>query len=143
MTKAVETMPPPQPLPDAVTKPYWDHAAKGELAVPQCQSCGGWQFPPIEFCRRCGSKDFAYKTLSGKGTVYTYLIEHHKVAPGFDDLLPYAIAIITPDEAPNVRLIGRIVDTPLDQIAIGKHAEAVFVDHPGGDFKITVWRLTV
>lgn len=134
-------MPPPQPAPDAATRPYWEHARSGELAISRCASCGEWDFPPNEFCRKCGSDEHEWVTLSGDGNVYTFLIQHHPVAPGFDNERPYAIAMVTPDEAPGVRLLGRVVDTPLEAVAIGKRARAVFVHQEGGDYTIPCWQL--
>ena len=141
MSSSPDSMPPPQPVPDARTLPYWEHAGRGELAISRCSSCAEWHFPPPEFCRECGSADFEYVTLSGRGSVYTFIIQHHRVAPGFAAALPYAIALVTPDEAPEVRLLGRVVDTPIGAVKIGKPAQVVFVDHKGGDFTIPCWRI--
>ena len=133
--------PPPQPAPDATTAPYWEYAARGELAITRCDACGEWHFPPTEFCRKCGSSEHRYVKLSGRGTVFSFIVQHHAVAPGFEAKRPYAIALVNPEEAPDVRLLGRVVDTPLDAVKIGRRAEVVFVDHEGGDFKIPCWRI--
>lgn len=138
---AVDTLPPPQPLPDEATAPYWEHARNGELAITRCTSCSEWHFPPNEFCRKCGSREYEYAKLSGNGTVYTFIIQHHPVAPGFDDQRPYAIAMVNPDEAPDVRLLGRVVDTPLEAVGIGKRAWVVFQRHEGGDYTIPCWQV--
>ncbi len=36
----------PMPLPDAVSAPYWEAAARGELLIQECTSCGHRQFYP-------------------------------------------------------------------------------------------------
>jgi uncharacterized OB-fold protein len=129
---------PPQPAPDPGTKPYWDHAAKGELALPRCETCGAWHAQPIEFCRKCGGK-FAYRTVSGEGTIYSYLIQHHLLAPGFEEALPYVIALVSPQEAPDLRLVTRLVDVDPVAVRVGQRVKAKFVDHPGGSFKLPVF----
>ena len=73
--------------------------------------------------------------------MYSFIVQHHRVAPGFAEELPYVIALVTPDEAPGVRLLGRVVDTPHEAVKIGKPAQVVFVDHAGGDFTIPCWRV--
>ncbi len=133
-------MPPPQPAPDAYSEPYWEHLARGELAIQRCQSCHEWQFPAIEFCRRCGGA-FDYEKLSGEGTIYSYLVQHHNVAPGFDALRPYVIALVTPDEAAHVRLAARIVEAAPDDVRIGQRVRVKIVDLPGGDYKLPVFAL--
>ena len=80
------------------------------------------------------------EALSGHGTIYTYIVEHQKVAPGFDDLRPYPIALVTPNEAPHVRLPARIVGDK-SKLRIGAAVRAEIVDLPGGDFKIALFRL--
>ncbi len=129
---------PPQPLPDALSQPYWDHAAKGELALPRCQACGTWHALPLEFCRKCGGKP-SFQVVSGEGEIYSFLIEHHPVAPGFDGLMPYVVAMVSPREAPELRLISRLDGIVPDEVAIGMPVRARFVDHPGGDFKLPVF----
>jgi uncharacterized OB-fold protein len=130
--------PPPQPLPNDASQPYWDHAAKGEFALPRCEACGAWHETPLEFCRKCGGKQ-AYQVLSGEGEVYTYLIQHHVVAPGFDQRLPYVIALVSPKEAPELRLVSRLEDIEPNEVRIGQKVKVRFVDLPGGDFKLPVF----
>ncbi|MBW2270157.1 MAG: OB-fold domain-containing protein [Deltaproteobacteria bacterium] len=133
-------MPPPQPAPDSHSKPYWEHLARGELAIQRCQACREWQFPVLEFCRRCGGA-LGYEKLCGEGTIYSYLVQHHNVAPGFDALRPYAIALVTPDEAAHVRLAARIVEAAPDEVRIGQRVRVEIVDLAGGDYKLPVFAL--
>ncbi len=44
----------PIPRPDAVSAPYWDAAARGELVIQECKSCGHRQFYPRAVCTDCG-----------------------------------------------------------------------------------------
>lgn len=135
-----DEMPPPQPAPDPPSEPYWEHLSQGELAIQRCQSCREWQFPAIEFCRHCRGA-LGYEKLSGEGTIYSFLVQHHRVAPGFDALRPYVIALVTPEEAAHVRLVARIVDVDPEEIQIGRRVRAEIVDLPGGDYKVPVFSL--
>jgi uncharacterized OB-fold protein len=129
---------PPQPQPDADTQPFWDHARQGRLALPRCQSCGAWSEQPMEFCRKCGGH-FAYAPVSGEATVYSFLVQHHVVAPGFEAMLAYVIALVSPVEAPQLRLVTRLVDIDPADVRIGQSVRVQFVAHPGGDFQLPVF----
>ena len=45
---------------------------------------------------------------SGKGTLYSYVINHRPAAPGFTP--PYAIAVVELDEGP--RMMSNVIDCP-------------------------------
>jgi uncharacterized OB-fold protein len=47
-------------------------------------------------------------TASGKGTLYSYVINHRPAAPGFTP--PYAIAVVALEEGP--RMMSNIIDCP-------------------------------
>jgi hypothetical protein len=72
--------------------------------------------PPKEFCASCQQRAWTPVTLSGEGTIASYTIV--RVAPArFATEAPYAIAVVALREG--VSLIGRIVDIPLDALAVG------------------------
>ncbi|MDB5445955.1 MAG: hypothetical protein JWQ97_1272 [Phenylobacterium sp.] len=136
-TRAVEA--PPQPLPSLDSEPFWDHLAKGQLAIQRCEDCRAWQFPMIARCRHCAG-ELAMEPLSGRGSIYTYIVEHRKVAPGFDELLPYVIALVTPEEAPHVRIPSRIPDLTAEEVRVGMPVKVSIEPLAGGDYRIPVFR---
>lgn len=129
---------PPQPLPSLDSQPFWDRLARGELAIQRCLDCRAWQFPFIARCRRCAGV-LAVEAISGRGTVYSYIVEHRRVAPGFDHLLPYVIALVTPDEAPDVRIPSRLPDVPPDAVWIGMPVQAQILPLAGGAYAAPVF----
>jgi hypothetical protein len=40
----------PIPVPNEWTKPFWDAARRGVLALQRCQACGHFQHPPYPTC---------------------------------------------------------------------------------------------
>ncbi|EJM24318.1 putative nucleic-acid-binding protein containing a Zn-ribbon [Pseudomonas sp. GM21] len=130
---------PPQPSPSLDSLPFWESLKKGVLAIQRCTACKQWSFPMMERCRHCAG-ELTMEALSGDGTIYTYIVEHQKVAPGFDDLRPYPIALVTPKEAPHVRLPARIIGDK-SIIKIGAAVRAEIADLPAGDFKVACFRL--
>ena len=130
----------PQPGPDDDSQGYWQHLIDGELAMQRCGDCSRWQFPALERCRHCNG-ELRYETLSGSGKIHTFIVQHHKVAPGFDAERPYVIALVTPDEAPEARVPARIVGCNPAEVTIGARVTAEVVDHPGGEYKVAAFRL--
>ena len=87
----------PQPTPE--TQHYWDGAKRGELLLQTCKSCSNTYFPPRPFCPECGSRDVEVVKASGKGRLYSYIINHMK-APGYEP--PFAVAIVELEEGPRI-----------------------------------------
>jgi hypothetical protein len=92
-----------KPTPE--TQHYWDGAKQGELRLQQCNSCDKVYFPPRPFCPECGSRDVKVIKASGKGRLYSYII-NHLPAPGFEG--PFAVAIVELEEGP--RLMTNILE---------------------------------
>jgi uncharacterized OB-fold protein len=65
--------------------------------------------------------------VSGKGTLLTYVLSA-RPAPGFENEVPYAIAIVRLDEGPH--LMTNIINTELtpQNLAAGMPVEVVFED---------------
>lgn len=100
---ANEGRPLPKPTPE--TQHYWEGAKAGELRLQTCNGCDHTYFPPRPFCPKCGSKDVSITQASGKGRLYSYVI-NHLPTPGFTP--PFAIAVVELEEGP--RLMSNIVE---------------------------------
>ncbi len=84
-------------------------------------------FYPRFDCPQCLSDDVPGFRASGKGTLWTYMINHRAV-PGFEDDAPYAIAIVQLEEGP--RMMSNIVgieNTP-ENLVLDMPLEVVFED---------------
>ena len=97
------------PVPTPETQPFWDGCAAGELRIQRCTDCGRPYFYPRPVCPSCGSRAVEWFTASGRATLYSYVISH-RPAPGFDNDLPYAIAVVELAEGP--RMMTNIVGVP-------------------------------
>lgn len=97
----------PLPVPTPETQHYWDGAKAGELRLQRCKDCSKTYFPPRPFCPECASRSVEVFKASGKGKLYSYII-NHRPAPGFEDEAPYAIAVVELEEGP--RLMSNIVE---------------------------------
>ncbi|MBI5948102.1 MAG: Zn-ribbon domain-containing OB-fold protein [Chloroflexi bacterium] len=97
----------PQPTPE--TQPFWDGTKAGELRLQRCDACSNVIFPPRPFCPRCASRSVSWFKATGKGKLWSYVI-NHRPAPGFEQEAPYAIAVVKLDEGPH--MMTNIVDCP-------------------------------
>lgn len=124
---------PPQPQPDVDSRGYWDATTDGTIAICRCGDCRAWIHPPIERCRHCGGP-LAFEPISGNGVVNSFIIMHRASVPGQGDA-PHAIALIDLDDAPGVRLTGRITGDP-HTVRAGDKVTAHLIDVVGGDYRI-------
>ena len=101
------------PLPDTEwepTRPFWAGAAVEELRIPRCASCGRLHWYPRTACRRCGGTEFSWETMSGRGTLFSWVVVTHAFLPQFADKVPFVPGLVALDEDPCVRLPTEIVD---------------------------------
>ncbi|MCZ6892164.1 MAG: Zn-ribbon domain-containing OB-fold protein [Chloroflexi bacterium] len=115
---AAASKPLPKPTPD--TQPFWDAAKRHQLSLPKCKACGQLHYFPRPFCPHCFSWDLEWVRCSGKGKLYSYVI-NHRPAPGSEEEAPYVIAVVELDEGP--RMLSNLID-------IEPTPEAVQVDMP-------------
>jgi uncharacterized OB-fold protein len=88
------------PYGDALTAPFWEAAARHELIVQRCESCGAHQFYPRPYCLACDSSRLEWVRASGAGTVVTKTTVHIQVTPEWQP--PYVVAIVRLEEGPTL-----------------------------------------
>jgi uncharacterized OB-fold protein len=115
------------PAPTPETAPYWEGCNQHELRIQFCPECQAYFFYPRALCPTCLSDATEWRTVSGKGTLLTYVLSA-RPAPGFEEELPYAIAIVQLAEGPH--LMTNIVNTEItpQNLKAGMPVEVVFED---------------
>src|SRR5512136_2525673 len=118
--------PPSKPLPvaDQDTKPYWEYTKKHELRVQKCQSCGKLYYPVSRICPHCLHMGADWAKLSGKGTVYSFIIARRRSHPAMP--VPYVLAIIELEDG--IRMISNVVECNVEDVSVGMPVEVVFDD---------------
>jgi uncharacterized OB-fold protein len=116
------------PFADEVTQPFWDAAAKGQLVAPRCGTCGTFVLPPQPFCFSCQSQAFEWVDLPGTGTIYTFTVVRHPLAPHLAEVVPYVSGVIELDgtQGAGARLLLNITDADPDTVKIGDKVEIWF-----------------
>lgn len=118
---------PPRPRP-AITRDnaFWFDAAKEHrLVIQRCSGCGVLRHPPRPRCDRCGSYEWDAAPASGRGHVYSFVVNHYPQVPAFD--YPLAIGLIELEEG--TRLVADIVGIDPADVKVGMAVEVEFVDH--------------
>jgi len=117
----------------------------GELMVQSCRACSRAQHPPEDLCRACGSHDVAPRASAGRGRVESVVVVHRAVHPALRDRVPYAVVLVSLDDAPGVNLIGNVHSTDPHAVKIGARVRVVFeeaTDRDGGErLLIPQWEL--
>ncbi|MCX5200568.1 OB-fold domain-containing protein [Streptomyces sp. NBC_00237] len=130
------------PAVDADGAPFWEYAAQGELRVQSCAEadCGELRFPPRPCCPHCHSFASTWRLMSGRGTIWSYVVPHPPLLPAYAAQAPYNAVIVELADAPRIRLVGNIVasaDAALDSVdpgrlRIGARVRVAFSELPDG-----------
>jgi uncharacterized OB-fold protein len=120
----------PVPVPDDISRPYWDAAAEHVLAMARCSRCGTFAMPPDIVCSHCHSTDpeFTFVPVSGRGTVRSWTVMHQSFLPGFDDLVPFVLVDVELEEQRDLRTIGRLLDGLDAPLTVGTRVVVGFED---------------
>lgn len=120
----------PYPLPDEYSAPFFEAAARGELALQRCDACGTFMWPVRPRCIKCFSDGLGWATASGEATLYSFTLIHRTLDPAFAGDVPYNLAIV--DLAEGVRTFSNVVGVANDELRIGMPLRVIFETPTGG-----------
>ncbi len=115
----------PRPSLTLDNKFWFDAALQHRLLIQRCANCGVLRHPPRPRCDRCGSYEWDTVEASGRGSVYSYVVNHHPQVPAFDYPLP--IALVELEEG--TRLVADLVGIEPAEIQIGMPVTVEWIDH--------------
>ena len=132
-----------KPLPDRRDNdhaPFWNGTDKGELHAKRCSDCGRYQWPPRLGCPHCGSDQVEWVRVRPRGKVFSWTVIHRSQTPGFETETPYAVVLVELSDAEGVRMIGNLVNCPLERLKAGLAMEAAFTPSPDGSVTLVNWQ---
>jgi uncharacterized OB-fold protein len=107
----------PLPVTDnPVDARFWQGCRDGELLIQHCGDCSAAQHPPRAMCPVCRSMRLIWLPALGSGTIWSFAIPGPPLLPAFTVMLPYVVAVVVPDDHPDLRLVGALT---ADGAAIG------------------------
>lgn len=119
---------------DVDAAPFWQGTARGELLVQACARCGQRRMPPRPMCFRCRSLQARWEKLSGRGTIWSFVVPHPPLLPAYQALAPYNVITVATEEEATLRFVGNLVarpNGPINEIdpagiRIGEPVQVVF-----------------
>jgi uncharacterized OB-fold protein len=115
----------PLPVRDAENAPYWDALKAHQMRLQRCAN-GHFRYPVNPVCPVCLSHDYTWEPVSGRGTVYSFIVVHQVYDPGFKGDVPYNVAVVELAEGP--RLLTNLTGVANDDIRIGMPVRVVYDD---------------
>jgi hypothetical protein len=117
----------------------------GRLALQACPRCRALQFPPEDACRSCGSFELGSRESAGLGRVESVAVVHHAVHPALRAHVPFAVVLVSLDDAPGVNLLGNVLNRPAGGVAIGERVRVAFEEvrdpDTGETLRIPQWEV--
>jgi uncharacterized OB-fold protein/acyl dehydratase len=101
---------------------FFDGAKDHKLLIQHCTNCGTLRHPPRPSCARCRSFEWDTVTGSGRGTIYSFVVNHYPQVPAFD--YPLVVALVELEEG--TRLVANVRDIAPESMVIGMPVIAGF-----------------
>jgi uncharacterized protein len=116
------------PYADESTQPFWDAALEDRLVASKCTECGTFLLPPQPRCFNCQGTVFEWEDLPGTGTIYSFTVVRHPLAPHLAQAVPYVSGVIELDgtQGAGARMIANIVDCDPETVAVGDKVRVTF-----------------
>ena len=119
---------------DEDSAPFFEGCRRGELRVQQCSETGRLIFPPRPMSPWAPHAPPTWTTVSGRGTIWSFVVPHPPLLRPFQDMAPYVVVTVALDEDPTVRLVGNLVTQagepieafPPEEVTIGARVRVVF-----------------
>jgi uncharacterized OB-fold protein len=119
---------------DPLTQPFWEGCKRGELLVQRFTASGNLVWTPRPMDPQSRTLEYEWVPMSGKATVWSYVIPHPPLLPAYSDLAPFNVIVVALDDDPQIRMVGNLVesaDAPLNgvdphSIEIGEPVQVVF-----------------
>jgi uncharacterized OB-fold protein len=117
----------PRPIPDDLSRAFWDACNERRLIVQDCTACDRMQYPPERTCSTCGSADnLRWREVQGRGTVTGSVVIYDSRLRVWQDQQPFNVAIIALDEEPEIKFFSNLPGTPPDEVTVGAKVQLIF-----------------
>jgi uncharacterized OB-fold protein len=122
----------PVPVPDELSRPFWEAAKERRLSIQRCGSCGYYNHPPRFFCDACLGQELRFEPVSGRGAVYTFIVMHQRDVAGFEEDAPFINLVVELAEQPKLLMVSNLPIAQRAKVSIGAAVEVDFEDRGDG-----------
>jgi len=126
------------PLWSIDTQHYWESCKREELVYQTCDDCESTVFHPRAACPYCLSDRLTWRPSAGRGSIYSFTLQHvplHRERPG---QLPRALGIIKLDEG--YHMFAQIDASDLEALHIDQRVQ-VYFDRVAADLVLPKFRV--
>ncbi|NMO00052.1 hypothetical protein HH308_02355 [Gordonia sp. TBRC 11910] len=116
---------------------FFDFAARGELLLRRCHTCGAIRGPQAALCSVCHSAAHDAIAAAGTGTLVSWSLVHRSPVPFIP--APYLAAIVELDEGPWV-LTRLLTTTHRDSLHVGDPIVITVIDGVDGGENVVLAR---
>lgn len=120
----------PRPNPSEEGQPFWDYLKEGELRIQRCTGCSRFRQPPQPMCPECSSFEAEWVKVSGRGSIYSYVVSRQAIHPALVDKVPFLTVSVALDEGPH--LTSNMLDVSPDEVEIGMPVTLEITDKGDG-----------
>jgi uncharacterized OB-fold protein/acyl dehydratase len=104
---------------------FFEGAKEHRLLIQRCAQCKTLRHPPRPVCAKCRSYEWDTLEASGRGTIYSYVVNHYPQVAAFDYPLP--VGLIELEEG--TRLVANLVGVDPGDVEVGLPVELEWIDH--------------
>jgi uncharacterized OB-fold protein len=116
----------PLPVLNEDTRSFWNGCKEHQLRFQKCKDCGHIRWPVSLICPECYSQNTEWIVAGGKGKIYTFVVYHMAYHQGFENDLPYVVAIVELEEGPHI--LTNIVGCSPDEVKCDMRVELTWED---------------
>ncbi|MDX1510354.1 MAG: OB-fold domain-containing protein [Nitriliruptorales bacterium] len=114
----------PRPVINPDNEYFWAGVDERRFLAKVCTNCDTICHPARPMCASCQSTDWTTRELSGRGTVYSYVVHRYPPLPGVE---PGTIAaLLELDEG--IRFVSNLVNIEPEAVEIGMPVELTWVE---------------
>jgi uncharacterized OB-fold protein len=115
----------PTPVPDEASRPFFDAAREGKFLLRYCPTCSRYLVPSAEVCDSCFDYNIEWRESSGRGKIYSFVLNYQVIHPSFKDLVPYSVIVVELEEGPRFTCT---YDGPNEEIEVDMPVRVTFED---------------
>jgi uncharacterized OB-fold protein len=112
---------------------FFARLREGRLSTTRCPRDGHLSWPPRTVCPRCHAGELEWIDLPSSGRLYAFSAVLGGAPLGMEEEVPFAVGLVDLDGAP-LRLFGRIVGRPWNELSIGEPVEVETYAVPDGRY---------
>jgi uncharacterized OB-fold protein len=114
----------PEPRIDPWNKEFWAACQERRLIAQRCDQTGRVWLPPSPVSPESHDASWKWVELSGRGTVWSFVIMHQKYFESFSEDIPYNIVQIELEEG--AMIISNLIGLKNEDLEIGMSVQLIW-----------------